>query len=101
MTTSQPDPTAENPTGPTPAPTPDDAPEPAFDQPTQDELREQQAQADEEVDRVLQGSISDVREWVADDPDRARRALDRENASGSPRSTLTAHLESLSARPAD
>lgn len=45
---------------------------------------------------VPNGTVADVMAWVGDDPDRARRALDAENAKGDKaRSTLAATLTSI------
>lgn len=41
------------------------------------------------------GSAEDVKSWVGDDPERARTALEAEEARDKPRSTLTAHLKKL------
>ncbi|MEV0608122.1 hypothetical protein AB0I61_17325 [Polymorphospora rubra] len=51
---------------------------------------------DGSVDEVPTGSIADVLEWVGDDPDRAQRALDAEQA-GKARTSLMPELERLAA----
>lgn len=52
-------------------------------------------------DAVPDGRIEDVVAWVGDDPDRARRALDTENATSRPRVTLVEHLEVIAAGGAE
>jgi hypothetical protein len=43
-------------------------------------------------DEVPEGTVADVKAWVGDDPDRARRALEAERA-GPDRATLVTYLE--------
>lgn len=51
---------------------------------------------DGERDAVPTGSIQAVKNWVKDDPDRAQRALDAENARDKPpRDQLVKHLEQV------
>jgi hypothetical protein len=46
-------------------------------------------------DEVPSGSVAVVLGWVGDDPERAARALDVEEAADKPRKTLLAALEAL------
>lgn len=46
---------------------------------------------------VPEGTITEVLDWVGDDPERARAALDAEYASSNPRSTLITQLEAKEA----
>lgn len=50
---------------------------------------------DNDPDAVPDGSAEVVLGWVAEDRERAARALKAEQARDKPRSTLTAHLEKL------
>lgn len=45
--------------------------------------------------KVPGGTVNDVLDWVDDDPDRARLALDAEQDRPSPRSTLVDQLEDI------
>lgn len=70
------------------------------DKPDEVEVEQMDPTEDEQVDEteddeVPEGSVDEVMEWVGDDPDRAQAALDAENESDSPRSTLVQKLESL------
>ncbi|MEV0993426.1 hypothetical protein [Nonomuraea sp. NPDC050202] len=47
---------------------------------------------DDVHDEVPDGTVDDVLGWVGDDPDRARAALEAEEARDKPRSTLVARL---------
>ena len=49
---------------------------------------------------VPQGTVQDVLDWVGDDPDRARQALDAEQ-SGQQRTTLTSKLEDIADQQED
>ena len=46
-----------------------------------------------EPEGVPEGTAAEILEWVGDDPQRARAALEAEQASSSPRVTLVATLE--------
>lgn len=48
-----------------------------------------------DTDPVPQGAIAVVMDWVGDDPDRAQRALEAEEAGERPRSTLVDQLKQL------
>lgn len=50
---------------------------------------------EESGDEVPDGTVDEVKEWVGDDPEKAQKALDAENESDTPRSTLVDHLEGL------
>lgn len=50
-----------------------------------------------EGSEVPTGTVEEVKEWVGDDPDRARQALEAERA-GQNRSTLIAYLEEIESR---
>jgi hypothetical protein len=50
-------------------------------------------------DTVPSGTAATVLDWVGDDPERAVRALDVENAADRPRTTLVAALEALATNP--
>lgn len=49
----------------------------------------------EKSDGVPDGNVGEILDWVDDDPDRARRALDAERAREHPRSTLIKQLTAI------
>lgn len=49
----------------------------------------------EAVSEVPTGSVKEVLAWVDADADKAKKALDAENASDSPRKTLVKDLEEI------
>ena len=63
-----------------------DAPEP--------EAAQQETPADS-GDEVPDGTITEVKAWVGEDPDRAQAALDAEGTKDNPRVTLVEYLQSL------
>lgn len=48
-----------------------------------------------EGNKTPTGTSKELLDWVGDDPDRARRVLDQENATDKPRKTLVEPLENL------
>lgn len=49
----------------------------------------------EAPEKITDGTIAEVLEWVGEDVDRAQQALDEENYKDSPRKTLVDELEAL------
>ena len=52
-----------------------------------------QPQQNQGSNEVPEGTAKEVMSWVGDDAERAQRALDAEQSSGDPRSTLVEDLE--------
>lgn len=67
----------------------------------EDEDEESESGGKKTGQRVPEGTVEEVKAWVKKNPDRARKALERENESDSPRSTLTSYLESVLAKSDD
>lgn len=55
--------------------------------------QEQPPEPEPEDESVPDGTSKEVLKWVGDDKERAQAALDKENASNKPRSTLVDDLE--------
>jgi hypothetical protein len=49
----------------------------------------------EDPNAVPSGTISEIKDWVGDDKDRAQKALDAEKANEKPRKTLVEDLEDI------
>lgn len=49
----------------------------------------------EENSNIPEGNITELKEWVGEDKDRAQLLLDEENSHESPRKTLVKHLEEV------
>jgi hypothetical protein len=90
MTQQQPDPTASGATAPT---SQERDVEGNDNQPSSAEFAEAERADSHDLKDVMSGSVASIKEWVGDNPQRAQKALDAENASGSTRSTLVSHLE--------
>ena len=54
----------------------------------QPEGTDEETGQESEEDAPPEGTVDEVMEWVGDDPDKAQQALDAENESDAPRSTL-------------
>lgn len=63
--------------------------QPQPEQPQQQETPPEEEQSSE----VPDGTTKEILSWVGDDKERAQAALDKENASSKPRSTLVDDLE--------
>lgn len=48
---------------------------------------------DPDPNEVPSGTVKELKEWVGEDSDRARRALAVENANPKPRASLVSYLE--------
>ena len=69
----------------------DDAPAP--EAPQGEPTAQQAAPPTANENGVPQGTVGEVLEWVGDDKERARAALDAEHATGEPRKSLVRRLE--------
>ena len=47
------------------------------------------------TEEIPAGNISELKDWVGDDKDRAQLVLDDENSQDNPRKTLVKHLEEV------
>lgn len=47
------------------------------------------------TEEIPEGNISELKDWVGDDKDRAQLVLDDENSQDNPRKTLVKHLEEV------
>lgn len=47
------------------------------------------------TEEIPDGNISELKDWVGDDKDRAQLVLDDENSQDNPRKTLVKHLEEV------
>jgi hypothetical protein len=75
-----------------------DGPETDQDKPVEGDVDDSVAPSgNEEVeeDSVPEGTVNEVNEWVDGDADRARRALDAENARSKPRKSLVEDLNNV------
>ena len=63
------------------------------EQPQQEQPQEQAPPEEEQGSEVPDGTSKEILKWVGDDKERAQAALDKENASSKPRSTLVDDLE--------
>jgi hypothetical protein len=73
----------------------DQAQDQAQDQDQQQTQEEESAEDEDEDDEVPSGTTREILDWVGDDPARAQRALDQENASERPRSGVTTPLNKI------
>jgi hypothetical protein len=65
------------------------------EEPDTEQVETEDEQAAAGGEEPPEGTVDEVLEWVGGDPEKAQRALDAENESDSPRSTLVTQLEGL------
>jgi hypothetical protein len=71
---------------------PEEDPEATTEEPT---ATAEETDESEEAEGVPDGNVSDILEWVGDDKDRAREALDSERGKERPRASLVKQLTAI------